>query len=328
MILEVKGISKSYRGVKAVDNVSFTIQPGHIIGLLGPNGAGKTTTMSMITGILAPEKGQVLFDGSTMQENEIALKKKIGFLSEANPLYGEMLVSEYLCFIAALRGMSKSEMKAAIKKAAQQTGIEDRLNQPIEELSKGYKQRVGLAQAILHEPDILILDEPTEGLDPNQRVTIRDLIAKLGKDRTVIISTHVLSEVQAMCDEVIILNKGKVVTRGTVDEVMASGQKAQIIRFEARGNDIASSLKSSGFSITSTTQKGDIHHFMLMSMEAKDGRPVLFDLAKSKGWTVYELHQENASLEDIFRNLTLGEHQVASAKVEPSESKESSKTNS
>jgi ABC-2 type transport system ATP-binding protein len=304
--LEIKGITKVYGANKALDDVSFRVNKGQIVGLLGPNGAGKTTTMSIITGILAADAGEVLFDGQKMTAmNEIDIKSKIGFLSEANPLYRDMLVSEYLDHMAGLRGLTKGERKQAIARVVKETGIEDRLHQQIEELSKGYKQRVGLAQAILHQPELLILDEPTEGLDPNQRVTIRDLIADLGKERTVMISTHVLSEVQATCDHVIILNKGKLVSQGTVEEVMTQTKGGQRISFEAKGESISEKLRESGLQVTDKRELEGRQAFRVLGSSEQDLRPKLFEIAKQQGWTVYELHEESMSLEDTFRQLTL-----------------------
>lgn len=306
--LVVKGITKIYRDKKAVEDISFSIHRGQIIGLLGPNGAGKTTTMSIITGILAADKGEVLFDDKPMTaEDEIKIKQKIGFLSESNPLYEDMLVSEYLDFVASLRGMEKEEKKKAIERVVKETGIEDKFHQPIEELSKGYKQRVGLAQAILHQPELLILDEPTEGLDPNQRVTIRNLIQSVGKDRTVIISTHVLSEVQSMCDQVIILNEGRLLKQGTVDEVIQAGKKGQKIRLEIQGDSVIDRLKEKNFEIVEHQSLNGREVIAVLSLQEGDARPRLFDLCKEQNWKLYELHQEQASLEDTFRSLTINE---------------------
>ncbi len=303
--LTVRRISKEYHGVKAVDSVDFSIHKGQIVGLLGPNGAGKTTTMSIISGILAPESGSVLFDDQELgPETEIAIKKQIGFLSESNPLYQDMLVREYLDYVAGLRGMNKEERKRAIDEVVQETGLQDRLYQPIEELSKGYKQRVGLAQAILHKPDLLILDEPTEGLDPNQRVSIRDLIAKLGKERTVLISTHVLSEVQAMCDSVIILNEGKVIAQGSVDEILRQSKQGQLISLEVQGNAVKDALEKAGLQIVDHEQREGREVFTLRSTSAEDMRPKVFAIAKEQSWILYELHQKALNLEETFRQLT------------------------
>lgn len=304
--IEVKGISKSYHQKKAVDNISFSVESGHIIGLLGPNGAGKTTTMSIMTGILAADEGEVLFDGVKLShDSESEIKAKIGFLSEANPLYRDMLVEEYLAYMAGLRGMDKDQTKAAINRVAKETGIADKLRQPIEELSKGYKQRVGLAQAILHDPEVLVLDEPTEGLDPNQRVTIRELIGRLGKDKTVLISTHVLSEVQAMCDSVIILNQGKVITQGAVADVLRQGQDGQKVEMSAVGQDVRKVLdQQSGLKVVDEKHVDGRVNVTLISSRKDDVRPALFALAKEHGWILYELHEASVSFEDIFRSLT------------------------
>lgn len=308
-MISIESITKAYHGKTAVEGISFSVKAGHVIGLLGPNGAGKTTTMSIMTGMIAADSGEVLFDGISLNaDSERGIKEKIGFLSEANPLYDEMLVEEYLAHMAGLRGMDKEQREKAIARVAKETGIIDKLRQPIEELSKGYKQRVGLAQAILHEPEILILDEPTEGLDPNQRVTIRDLIARLGKDRTVIISTHVLSEVQAMCNQVVILNKGKVVTQGTVDEVLRAGQKGQKVILQAKGADIRRSLESMpNVKVVEDKQVDGRQSVTIVHTGNDDVRPHLFALAKEKNWTVYEIHELTTNFEDIFRSLTLGE---------------------
>lgn len=305
--IEVKGLTKAYFEKNAVDDLTFSVQSGHIVGLLGPNGAGKTTTMSIMTGSLAADAGEVLYDGVKLDhDSEAGIKAKIGFLSEANPLYRDMLVEEYLSYMAGLRGLSKEDTSKAIKRVAQETGIADKLRQPIEELSKGYKQRVGLAQAMLHNPSVLILDEPTEGLDPNQRVMIRELISRLGQDRTVIISTHVLSEVQAMCDKVIILNQGRIVRQGSVDEVLRAGQQGQKVHITAAGQDVRAGLQSLG-QVTVTEEKTHDGRtdFTVLSTGGDDIRPKIFALAKEKGWVLYELHEASTSLEDIFRSLTV-----------------------
>lgn len=305
--LEIKGLTKRYNGKPAIEDIHFTVEAGHVIGLLGPNGAGKTTTMSIITGILAADEGEVLFDGEPISEkNELAIKQKIGFLSEANPLYGEMFVIDYLDFVAALRGMSKVERKESIERVVKETGLEDKLYQPIEELSKGYKQRVGLAQAILHQPELLILDEPTEGLDPNQRVTIRDLISSLGKERTVIVSTHILSEVQAMCDQLVILHEGKVVKQGTVAEITQAGEKGQRVEMLVKGENVESRLAANElFKVVGHQVQQDKQLYTIISQSDKDIRPELFQLAKKNDWILFDLHETEASLEDVFREVTI-----------------------
>lgn len=306
--ITVQSISKKYHDKKVLDEINFKVNAGSITGLLGPNGAGKTTTMSIMTGIIAPDGGQVLFDETQLNpETEMKIKEKIGYLSEANPLYEDMFVSEYLDYMAGLRGIAKDKRKEAIASVAKETGITDKLYQPIEELSKGYRQRVGLAQAIIHKPEILILDEPTEGLDPNQRVTIRDLIQRLGKDRTVLISTHVLSEVQAMCDHVIILNQGKLVSQGSVQEILQQSQGGQKVTIEAKGSGIADALRGRQYQILEQSQHQDRVKISLLAPQgAADIRPEIFALAKNQNWSLYELHEESTNLEDIFRTLTMG----------------------
>ncbi|MBI2459168.1 MAG: ATP-binding cassette domain-containing protein [Parcubacteria group bacterium] len=219
-MIEIKNLTKKFGQVLVLDNISFSVAKGEILGFLGPNGAGKTTTMKIITSFWTPTSGQVLVGGLDADENSLATRKVIGYLPETVPLYEEMRVFEYLKFIAEIRGLNKQEIKDRIKQVILICGLKKVLRQPIEELSKGYRQRVGLAQAIMHEPDILILDEPTTGLDPNQIVEIRDLIKTIGREKTVIFSTHILSEVSATCDRVIIINNGKIVGQGVPAELI------------------------------------------------------------------------------------------------------------
>src|SRR5579862_3975546 len=221
-LLSLERVTKRFDGIVAVDDVSFTIDRGQVVGFLGPNGAGKSTTMRMITQYFEPDGGSIRFDGTPLAEAGTAAKKRIGFLPENNPLYGEMLVAEYLDFVARLRELEGADRRRAIDEAVTATAIEAVYNRPISELSKGFRQRVGLAAAILHRPDLLVLDEPTEGLDPNQRVEIRRLISELGRERTVILSTHVLPEVQHTCSRVVIINRGRIAADGAVD-VLLSG---------------------------------------------------------------------------------------------------------
>jgi ABC-2 type transport system ATP-binding protein len=222
MIL-VKNVSKSFNSVKAVDNISFTLKKGEITGFLGPNGAGKTTTMRLLTGFFFPNSGEIKIDGRSYQEDASGIKSKIGYLPENNPLYQELKVREYLEFIAQVRQLD--QIPKRIGDVAKECGLTDYLDSKIEILSKGYKQRVGLAQSLIHDPEILIMDEPTSGLDPNQIVEIRKLIKKLGKKKTVILSTHILSEVQAICSQVIIINRGKIVADDSLAK-LTKGKKS------------------------------------------------------------------------------------------------------
>lgn len=213
-MIEIKNLTKKFGQNLVLDNISFSVGKGEILGFLGPNGAGKSTTMKIITSFWTPTSGQVLIHGLNTAENSLLTRKNIGYLPETVPLYDDMKVFEYLKFIAEIRGLDKSKIKNRIKEVILICGLNKVLRKPIEELSKGYRQRVGLAQAIMHEPDILILDEPTTGLDPNQIVEIRDLIKTIGREKTVIFSTHILSEVSATCDRVIIINNGRLVGEG------------------------------------------------------------------------------------------------------------------
>ena len=212
-LLSLNGVSKRFAGVTAVDQVSFAVDRGQVVGFLGPNGAGKTTTMRLITQFYEPDEGAITLDGTPLAVAAREAKRRIGYLAENNPLYGEMLVADYLAFIADLRELAGASRARSFDEAVTATGINGVFYRPIGELSKGYRQRVGLAQAILHRPDLLVLDEPTEGLDPNQRVEIRQLIGTLGRDRTVLLSTHVLSEVQQSCSRLLIISRGKIVAR-------------------------------------------------------------------------------------------------------------------
>lgn len=269
--------------------------------------------MRMIATLLEPDEGEILLDGKNIQDDSMLIKKRLGFMPENNPLYPDMLVSEYLDFVAQSRLLKDNDKRKSIDKAVKETGIAEVYNKPISDLSKGYKQRVGLAQAILHTPDILILDEPTEGLDPNQRVEIRKLIKELGKERTVILSTHVMQEVTATCDRVIIINKGKIVADGTVDELSQRAQGKSVIILGTEGLENTDSLKSlSGVeSVEQKDKKDSKATYELTVSGDKDLRLDIFDLAKRDNWRIFELHKESRSLEDVFRELTIDQPKQA-----------------
>src|SRR5437879_1680387 len=307
--LSVEGVSKRFDGVTAVDQVSFAVDRGQVVGFLGPNGAGKSTTMRMITQYYEPDTGDIKLDGVPLADATREAKRCIGYLAENNPLYGDMLVTDYLAFIADLRELTNPVREQWLDAAVTATGIESVYYRPIGELSKGYRQRVGLAQAILHHPDLLVLDEPTEGLDPNQRVEIRRLIGELGKDRTVLLSTHVLSEVQQSCSRLLIINRGKIVADGAVDRLIAQAAGAVEIAVEASGAGIAQALRglsgARNVAVARTTSDGRVA-LTLTADRTADLRPEIFALAKARGWTLYELHQETGSLEELFRQLTAG----------------------
>jgi len=310
--LSLEGVSKRFDGVVAVDQASFAIDRGEVVGFLGPNGAGKSTTMRMITQYIEPDTGTIRLDGVPVADAAREAKRRIGYLAENNPLYGDMLVTDYLAFIADLRELTSPVREQWLDAAVTATGIESVYYRPIGELSKGYRQRVGLAQAILHHPDLLVLDEPTEGLDPNQRVEIRRLIGELGKDRTVLLSTHVLSEVQQSCSRLLIINRGKIVADGPVDRLMQQAEGVVQIAVEASGEDVAATLARlpgvRQVEPVRASASGRVAVRLTADRDA-DVRPGVFDLAKTHGWTLYELHQEAASLEEVFRQLTAGPEQ-------------------
>jgi ABC-2 type transport system ATP-binding protein len=304
-LLQLQNIAKRFDGITAVDQVSFTIDRGQVVGFLGPNGAGKSTTMRMITQFLDPDAGTIHFDGVPVADDPRAVKRRIGYLPENNPLYGDMLVCDYLDFIAELRRLAGSEKARAIDEAVQATGLDTVYYRPIGDLSKGYRQRTGLAQAILHRPELLVLDEPTEGLDPNQRLEIRRLIGDLGKERTVLLSTHVLSEVRQSCSRLLIINKGKLVADGAVDALVERAEGGRQVRVEATGDRVLEQLGAVPGVARVEPEAGaaGVRAVLTVSGDA-DVRPAIFELAKREGWTLYELYQEPGNLEDLFRQLT------------------------
>jgi len=308
-MIEVDGISKRFGPIVAVDDVSFNISRGEILGFLGPNGAGKTTTMRILTGYIFPDTGTAKVAGYDIFESPIEVRKHIGYLPENNPLYTDMSVWDYLEFIAQVRDIPKSERRKRIDEVIQICGLESVIYRDIEELSKGYRQRVGLAQCMIHDPDILILDEPTSGLDPNQIVGIRELIKELGREKTVIISTHILPEVSATCNRVIIINRGKIVADGSPDELsdMAKGKLSIFVSLKAQKEDVEAKLSElpwiESFIEASSTEEGALRYKITPS--DGDGRTEeLFKLAVQNGWIITELYREKATLEDVFRQLT------------------------
>jgi ABC-2 type transport system ATP-binding protein len=307
--LSVDGVSKRFAGVTAVDGVSFAVDRGQVVGFLGPNGAGKSTTMRMITQFYEPDSGQITLDGVPLAQAARESKRRIGYLPENNPLYGDMLVADYLAFIADLRELGGLTRRQSLDAAVTGTGIESVYYRPIGELSKGFRQRVGLAQAILHRPDLLVLDEPTEGLDPNQRVEIRRLIGALGRDRTVILSTHVLSEVQHTCSRLLIISRGKIVADGPVDRLIQQAEGAVEIAVEAAGSGVAEALgQLPGVRRVEPGRAADGRVAVTLTADGgTDLRPEIFGLAQARGWTLYELHAERAGLEELFHQLTRGD---------------------
>ena len=304
--IQVQSITKTFGDLTAVDDVSFAVRRGEVVGFLGPNGAGKTTTMRMLTGYYTPDTGAIFIEGVDTQEDERVAKQRIGYLSENNPLYGDMLVCEFLDFVADLRGIPLPDRPAHFDRTVEETGIEEVFYRPIGQLSKGNRQRVGLAQAILHQPDVLVLDEPTEGLDPNQRVSIRDLIRSLGAERTVLLSTHVLGEIEHTCDRLLVIHRGRIVADGAVSELAQRARTVRTVHVEVQGDGVGAALEElDGVrDVQVRGSMGSRRRFVLSVERDADPRPHISRLAKEHDWTLWELHEEGASLEDLFHELT------------------------
>jgi ABC-2 type transport system ATP-binding protein len=314
----VEGLSKSYGDFKALDDITFQIQPGEIVGFLGPNGAGKTTTMKILTCFMAATSGSAKVAGLDVYSQSKEVRKKIGYLPESVPLYEDMFVYDYLEFMAELRGVPKSNRKAAIKRAADLTGLTSMVSREIHELSKGYRQRVGLAQAIIHEPDVVILDEPTSGLDPNQILEIRDLIKEIGREKTVIFSTHILQEVSAVCDRIIVINRGKIVADGTFEELsthVAKGRRGVIVHLTAEGHEDALE-KLEHVSEVIRLDMPEFGYRLATEME-ESVRRSLIKWAAENNEDILELRLYKPDLEETFRFLTGGEEEADSDPVEP-----------
>lgn len=307
-MIEIKNLSKSYGAKKAVDNISFTINKGEIIGFLGPNGAGKSTTMSILTGYLSYNQGSVKVDGKEVLDDPIEVKKKIGYLPELPPLYLDMTVNEYLNFVYDLKKV-KDNREKHIKEILDMVGILDVRFRLIRNLSKGYKQRVGLAQALVGNPEILVLDEPTVGLDPKQIIEIRNVIKKLGKTRTVILSSHILPEVSAVCERVIIINKGKIIAVDTPENLSAEKTSRQqlIIRVSGEKDKIHSVIEETQ-GVASVKEVGikepGSYDFIIEAMADVDVRKPLFNNLSKKSMAILMLQPNTLTLEDIFINLT------------------------
>jgi ABC-2 type transport system ATP-binding protein len=316
LTIQVSGVTKTFGPTVAVDDVSFDVRKGEVVGFLGPNGSGKTTTMRLLTSYYTPDRGEILIEGDDNQDNDLVTRQKIGYLPENNPLYGDLLVSEYLRFVADLRGMSRAERRENLDRTVTEAGLSEVYNRPISQLSKGYRQRVGLAQAILHQPAVLVLDEPTEGLDPNQRLTIRELVSSLGQDKTVLLSTHVMQEVEVTCERVLVINRGRLIADSTVAELMKRARGLQSVYIvEVEGNEVESGLKSlPNVDSVERMERVDGRKRYLVSPSGEDDpRPEIFGLAKKRNWVLWELHEERARLEDVFHTLTAGRQSEAVA---------------
>jgi ABC-2 type transport system ATP-binding protein len=313
VMIKVENLTKEYGSARAVDDVSFNVHKGEVLGFLGPNGAGKSTTMKMLTCFLAPTAGSAQVAGFDVFDQSLEVRQHVGYLPEDTPLYKDMSVLEHLEFAAHMHGMSGERVHSRIKEIGGRCGLSNVAGKLVGELSKGFRQRVGLAQAMLHDPDILILDEPTSGLDPNQIAEIRDLIKEVGKEKTVILSTHILPEVQATCSRMLIISSGKLVADGTPDELRAREKATRYsLVIEANGaNADAVKAKVAGLSGVALCQKvtgeDGAYSFAIDGDAKSDLRKLLYHAAVDNKWNLLELTRQAASLEDVFRNLTTGE---------------------
>ena len=301
MSIEVKNLSKIFKTQVAVDDISFTAQKGEIIGFLGPNGAGKSTTMKIITGYIPPTNGIVKVCGFDVVQKSIQSRQQIGYLPEHNPLYLDMYVHEYLQFVGSLHATSRIFIRKRVYEMIELCGLQKEQNKLIRALSKGYRQRVGLAQALLHDPEVLILDEPTTGLDPNQIIEIRELIRSISKDKTVIFSTHIMQEVQVLCSRVLIIDNGRLVADEVPDELKNIRKKSIVNSIEFK-EKIDPELLKNVEGIISVNQKDQI--ILVESEKDIDVRPAIFKFATENGYTLVGMNKETNSMEDVFRQLT------------------------
>ncbi len=308
MKISVSNLTKKYGSQRAVDNISFEVQTGEVLGFLGPNGAGKATTMKIITCFMAPSDGDVKVGDYSILEHPEEVKKNIGYLPENNPLYEDMPVLEYLEYVAELQGVSKENIQERVAEMVVLTGLNVEKHKKIGELSKGFRQRVGLAQAMIHDPEILILDEPTTGLDPNQIIEIRKLIRELGRSKTVILSTHILSEVEATCDRILIINDGKIVADGTADVLKQQAEGEEILRIQiseaASMDEVVSSLMALE-KIILVDPINDLENGLIINCkDSSETRKDIFRLCVSNNWVLTQMTPIETKLEDIFRELT------------------------
>lgn len=308
-LVQIERLSKRFGSVSAVDDVSFEVAPGDVLGFLGPNGAGKSTTMKMITGFLAPDHGRVSVAGVDLAEDPVAVKRRIGYLPEGAPLYGDMTPASFLDFVAQIRGYRGAEKSNRIAAAVRRTHLDPVLHRRTETLSKGFKRRVGIAQAILHDPQVLVLDEPTDGLDPNQKHEVRVLIREMAREKAIILSTHILEEVNAVCTRVLIIAGGRLVAQGTPAELESRSRSHNAVTVEIYGPDrdecqrILSGLPGVG-AVEHSGRNGEFARYRIYP---RSGDPVLADVSRivrEQGWDVRELHAERGRLDEVFREIT------------------------
>ncbi|MCD6333032.1 MAG: ATP-binding cassette domain-containing protein [Bacteroidales bacterium] len=308
MDIIVENLTKLYGAQRAVDHISFKVHTGEVLGFLGPNGAGKTTTMKAITSYLIPNEGEIHLGEFSVGTQPEEIKKRIGYLPEDNPLYNDMPVIDYLRFVAELQQIAKQKIRPRILEMVTICGLEGEKHKKIGELSKGYRQRVGLAQALIHDPEVLILDEPTSGLDPNQIVEIRELIKTIGREKTVILSSHILAEVEATCDRILIINKGKIVADGSPEELRKKSQGNELLKItieDADANEVIKTLQSLDSVDWINSINDTDNRFELQSKAGDSSRRAVFETCVRKKWALTELSVVETKLEDIFHQLTM-----------------------
>lgn len=308
MDIVVDQVTKIYGMQKAIDTLSFSVKTGEVLGFLGPNGAGKSTTMKAITCYLSPNEGDIKVGGLSVKESPDEVKKHIGYLPENNPLYFDMPVIDYLKFAAELQGVPPELLNERVVEMVKICGLKDEKHKKIRELSKGYRQRVGLAQALIHDPEVLVLDEPTTGLDPNQIVEIRELIRKIGREKTVILSSHILAEVEATCDRILIINKGKIVADGSPEQLRKRAKGNEILRLQIPNGDnqqIFDALKALPTVLTAECISPSENRYEIHSKDGMNSAQAIFNLCVENEWYISEMIPTETKLEDIFREVTM-----------------------
>jgi ABC-2 type transport system ATP-binding protein len=308
-MIHVENLTKYYHTLCAVDQINLDIQKGEILGLLGPNGAGKTTTLRMLTGYLKPSSGSIVVKGLSIDQHVLEIKKVLGYLPESAPLYHDMLVFDYLNYVAAIREFNHNQKLDRIRRLANLCGINEVMHLPIGELSKGYKQRVGLAHAMMNDPEVLVLDEPTSGLDPNQIAEIRKIIKEIGQEKTIILSTHILSEAEATCDRIVIINQGKIVADGSTENLKRSIGGQNIMNLSLQNADFKTVEETfasiSGIEgVTRVAENNKTLNIRLSYQSTHDLRPDIYRKIRATDWIILDFHQKTQSLENIFRELT------------------------
>ncbi len=308
-MIKVQDLSKNYGDVQAVKSIDFEIDDGEIVGFLGENGAGKTTTLKMLTGYLVPTKGNVEINDLNINDSALEIQKQIGYLPELNPLYPEMSVYEYLEFIARVRNITGKSFREALARVVERCGLQGVVHKLVSSCSKGYKQRIGLAGSMIHDPKILILDEPVTGLDPNQIVEIRELIKSLGREKLVLMSSHILQEIQATVDRIMIIHQGEIVANGTNEELMSSFKGNTVLNLEVRNTNENTlkdlSIAVANINVVEINEKKDHHVIQLEYPQETDPREDLFNYAVNSGWVILKMTPTTTDLEDVFRKLTM-----------------------